>query len=546
LVVLVVVGVRRRLDPVVAAANAALLVAGVGAFTLLTRTLRQSRWVGVEQLEGGPSAWWKLVSSWSGLRELMATAIGQAWYLAAGSAGLALVGIALVGRRAAGRDRPPPSPNVRSVLALLLGAAAVVFVTSVVFFAQNQFRADHWVYGRHNDSFTPVWLAIAIAGLLNAATHPRFGRLMAAATAATAALGVAVSTLRNPAELGSVFSPFAVPALTRYIGDRPESLLGRATLVAVFAGVAITATAVTIRRLQPRVGVASAVRGLTVAAMGAGALYLGTGTVWATGQFADGNYDGWTAGAIIERLEIDELCIDASAAAARASLTYPWSLPHVEARSYNAAEGESPTCPYALARLTDPARRAAGDRIAVLDDGGYYFLWDAEEGLAVWVRPGSEQARLDRLGALLPEGFPAALPSDARDAAVEPVGRFPTRQTVAPGGRIRLKVRATHGGTGAPWPDFASFTGEGRVRVVADIGAARPGGPTGARSGGELSRWMLPGDTSVVEVEVLAVDTNVEPLPPGEYPVRLGIAQSDQPWFTDGGPDVAFTMVVED
>ena len=38
--------------------------------------------------------------------------------------------------------------GARFAVGLVLAVAASVFATSVLFFAQNQFRADHWVYGR--------------------------------------------------------------------------------------------------------------------------------------------------------------------------------------------------------------------------------------------------------------------------------------------------------------------------------------------------------------------------------------------------------------
>ena len=66
----------------------------------------------------------------------------------------------------------------------------------------------------------------------------------------------------------------------------------------------------------------------------------------------------------------------------------------------------------------------------------------------------------------------------------------------------------------------------------------------GARSGGELPGWMLPGDERTVRVEVAAVDQFLSPLPPGTYRVELAIAQTGQDWTTTGGPGATFTMEV--
>ncbi|MCB1027086.1 MAG: hypothetical protein KDB24_04900 [Microthrixaceae bacterium] len=532
-------GLRGHLDRRVAAINSVLLVAGVAAVTTLNRALIDRRWDGVERMEGGPSTWLDLVTSPSGLRNLIATAVGQAWYLAVGSAGLALVGAALVARRAGGRERPAVPGDVRGVLLAFLGAAAVVFATSVVFFAQNQFRADHYVYGRHNDSFTPVWIAVAVAAILDVVRFPRLVRVMGASVVTTGLLGVAIIALRDPSVLGDRFAPFAVPAITRFIGDQPESLFGRATLVATATGLAISALVVAVRR-SPAGRPRRAVAGIGWGALVAGALALGATPN--TADFARDVYAEWHPVATITRLGIDELCIDGTAVEGRANLSYGWALPNVEIRSYDAAT-EEPECEFSIARLTDPARRAAGDRVAVLDQGAFYPFEGSPDGLALWVRTGPAQQRLDARGALLPAGFPAALPDAARSVRMVPVDR-PEVLRVAPGGRVHTSVLVQHTGADAPWPDLASYEPEDRVRVLARVTPTEPGGPGGAATGGELPHWMLPGDTAVVDVELVAIDTTLAPLRPGRYTVQLGVEQVGRTWFATGGPRNRFILEV--
>jgi hypothetical protein len=117
-------------------------------------------------------------------------------------------------------------------------------------------------------------------------------------------------------------------------------------------------------------------------------------------------------------------------------------------------------------------------------------------------------------------------------------------RTVPAGGRVQVPVEVAHTGSGAPWPDLDSYAKDGRVRVMAEITPLDPDGMPGARSGGELTSWMLPGDRGRVDAEILAIDTMLSPLPPGRYQVQLGVGQEGEDWFVPGGPDAAFTMVV--
>ncbi|MEZ5373025.1 MAG: hypothetical protein R2704_09845 [Microthrixaceae bacterium] len=529
-------GLRGHLDRRVAAINSVLLVAGVAAVTTLNRALIDRRWDGVERMEGGPSTWLDLVTSSSGLRNLIATAVGQAWYLAVGSAASPWWG----------RRWSPVAPEAGSVrrarrrpgvLLAFLGAAAVVFATSVVFFAQNQFRADHYVRppqrllhpgvdrrGRRSDP--------------RRGALPRLVRVMGASVVTTGLLGVAIIALRDPSVLGDRFArspcrrspgssatnPSPCLVAPRSSPRRPAWPSQRSSLPSAAR-----------RRSAPACG-----GGDRLGCSGRGALALGATPN--TADFARDVYAEWHPVATITRLGIDELCIDGTAVEGRANLSYGWALPNVEIRSYDAAT-EEPECEFSIARLTDPARRAAGDRVAVLDQGAFYPFEGSPDGLALWVRTGPAQQRLDARGALLPAGFPAALPDAARSVRMVPVDR-PEVLRVAPGGRVHTSVLVQHTGADAPWPDLASYEPEDRVRVLARVTPTEPGGPGGAATGGELPHWMLPGDTAVVDVELVAIDTTLAPLRPGRYTVQLGVEQVGRTWFATGGPRNRFILEV--
>ena len=551
----------------VAIANAVGMVVLVGAGRVLADVVQDSRWERTENLEGGPSQWLDLIGSGSGWGELASTAVGQAWYLAAGSLGLGVIGIVhlVAGARADRADRADragegrslrrrpttPSPTIaarrRLVLVHVLSAAAAVFATSVVFFAQNQFRADHWVYGRHNDSFTPLWVAAGVAALLSATTWRRRIVDVVAAAVTVAVLGVIVAAVRDPAEMGGVFSPFAVPAIVRHVRTDPDGTFTRATVTAVVAVVVLGGLAAVARAVSTRTSrrPAALVTALVAPALAAGwFVYAGYATVDGTDRFESINHEGWHVPEDIRRLGIRELTIEGRTGGGLMSLMYPWALPGVHVFNYDAGLGEQPATPFAVARLDDPYRPAAGDRVALLDEGGFYAFRTVPVGLALWVGPGPEQDRLDDAGLLLPEGFPAPLPESARQVSMEIVDRPRGAVSVAPGGGVDLRVVGRHEGTGSPWPDALSFGLDGRVRVAARITPRDPAGVPGAPSGGELQRWVRPGDRFRADVRVLAVGETLGPLPGGTYDVQLGVTQEGEGWFAPGGGAATFTMVV--
>ena len=195
-------------------------------------------------------------------------------------------------------------------------------------------------------------------------------------------------------------------------------------------------------------------------------------------------------------------------------------------------------------RLDDRARSRHGDRVVLLDEGGLAVFSKVPVGLAVWVTPGSEQDRLADQGRLLPKNFPAPLPAAARRVDLnldEPAGQT---ISVTSGGSVTVAMGGRHLGVVSPWPDAASFRMNGRVQVVADITPIAAGGPAGARSSGEIDRWVEPGQRFRAAVAVYAVDPGLQPLPPGNYRVRIGISQAGERWFSSGGNEATFVLRV--
>ena len=108
---------------------------------------------------------------------------------------------------------------------------------------------------------------------------------------------------------------------------------------------------------------------------------------------------------------------------------------------------------------------------------------------------------------------------------------------------MTVALNGRHRGRTSPWPDAASFNLPGRVQVVADIDPNTAGAPAGARSSGEIDRWLEPGDRFHAKVTIYALTPSLDSLPPGRYPVRIGISQAGERWFSSGGSEA--TLVLE-
>ncbi|HXH58048.1 hypothetical protein [Iamia sp.] len=585
-VAVVVIGVatwRRRLPITVAVANLVGLVALTAGAWFVQGALVAARWSEVDSLEGDVGDAVDLVTDRTGLADLSTSAVGQAWYLAVGSLGLTVLGVALLAAVARGRNpgrgpqevRPDPSgeatepaavdataatvptaataepvvsradggsagagsaavsPAARLTAGALLAAALGVFAISVLFFTQTQFRADHLIYGRHNDCFSPVWATAGIAVLLRVRDRRALASWLMGAATAVAALALGLHLLQDPTAYGGTYAHFAVPAITRALGDPSSGTYVRATLIAA-GGLGIVALgAWTLRR--PRWLVVPLALWFTWSAFG---------RVQDVDSFAKATYRDWRVPEQVEALGVTRADLEADATRGATVLSYQFWMPEVRFDLYEPKLGQRPDGPYVFAPVTDGGLQGRGARIALLDEGGFYQFRGTTGGMALWVLPGAEQDRLEEEGRLLPSGFPTGLPESARRGELEIVDRLDTVE-VEPSGEVVLTVRGRHTGTGSPWPDAASYGLDARVRIVADIVPLDPANPVGAQSGGELPRWIEPGDGFTTEVRVFAVGAFLQPLPPGRYRVTLGIGQADPEWFVASGADSTFTMVVQ-
>jgi hypothetical protein len=530
-ILLVVAGLTRAMRRSIAVGNLIGLGVGLVGVALGNRFVGE-RWDHAEALQGTWSDVVELVTSRAGLRELALTAVGHAWYVVVGSLALGAVGVAasvalVMGRR--DRDREPAAAE-RWTVAFLLVSAAAVLAASAAFFAQNQFRADHLVYGRHNDSFTPIWVTAGVVTLLRWTPLARRSLLWAGGALAILA-GILVAT-RDATAFGGYHSPFGVPAIARFVGDDPAGTYGRATAAAALF--LLVMAAVARRRASALVVVAAAMAWFA---------WAGAEPLRVNDDLARTAYSHLEVPATVRRLGVDAIDIDVTATRGSwPSLTYGYTMPDVAQRTWDRRLGDRPREDVIAARAADSILPAAGARIAFIDRSGILPYVGAPEGVALWARRSVADA-WERRGWLLPAGWPAPLPEAARHATVSIAGLPRDRVVeVAPAGSFPLEVTVRHDGRGSPWPHDASVPGDERVRVVADI-TPLGDGPRGARSGGELPSWVLPGDEVVVDARVHAVDEQLGPLPAGRYRVVIGVGQDEPAWLATS-PGTTFTMVV--
>lgn len=439
--------------------------------------------------------------------ELLLEAAGQAWYLGVSTLGLAAFGLWAVARRAGRRSLRGDDPGVLTA-AFALVAALTVFATSSYFFTRVQSGSEGFVAGRHNDSFVPMWAAAGTVFVLSAP----IGSVRRAGWSLTTVVAVLTGLLmwqRGESALDSYYTMLNVPGLAHH-GVAGVEVFHRAAVIGLLALLAVSVLAAVRRRPTALLPVASIWLLVAVAA----------------DVQPSPLHEGWDTPAQVERLAVDRAAA-VQTHAAQMPVYYPYFLPDVHFVPWDGT-GEPPERVVVAPLDLDLARY--GGRVAVIDEPVRIGL-RPPHAMAVWVLPGPEHDRLLADGALLPAGFPAALPREACVAEVD-TGPGPVR---ARAGAARVTLAVRHAGAGSPWRDMGSAGERGSVRVVASLGtggAARP--VVGAA---ELPGWMRPGDRATVELEIHAVDGEGQPLRPGRYDVLVELEQRGFGSFSTAGAE---------
>ena len=385
LLVAVTNAVPRRL----VAANGGLAVVALVVAQVVRNAIVEARWpAGIFTPQGPASDAIDVLRDRHLLWEYLLVCVGQVWYLAATTLGLALIGIGfVVGRTVRGRGLA--TDPQRLTLAFLLGLAATVFATSAYFFTRVVNGSEGFVVGRHNESFVAVWVAVAVVFLMAPTPLRRVRFAILGALATTAVVAGILLEGRKGGDLAFIYSNLNVPGLTVF-GNVGDFVVQRATVVALSA--MVVAGVLALLRVRPTVL-------LPVAAIWS---IVGVSITDQPDQLPE----GWDTPDQIEALDVDRAALVAGYQTG-VPVYYQYYLPDVQMVPWD-GKGPAPE-PFVLARL-DAGLEAQGGRVAVVDDTARVVL-SGPYSVALWVMPGAEQDRLEAMGALEPPGFPADSPS---------------------------------------------------------------------------------------------------------------------------------------
>lgn len=518
----------RRAPRRVALTNLVLLVVGLALVTWINDLLFAARWTADDPvIVRSPVELAKILLDPGEWRDLVAMAAGQAWYLAAATFGLFVAGVTAVGARvrplaARARSAWSAAPTSAWVAAFALLAAVAVFVISVTFMTANQHRADHLVYGRYNEAFLPLFLAIGTAALATKRSARRLLVLVGTAVVVIVALAVAQRLLRNPDWFAATTNWPTITGVfwqaTRWPFDDSGYFIPRVTLIA--AGGACVLGFVAWR--LPRVAAALAIAAFATAGLVAFHDLLP--------DEVDHWYGDWTFPEQVESLDLDEVAFDTSTDCWPCLWRDQWFLPGLPFEPFDSAGGEDPSTDAVIAPIDWERADELGARLAVPD---------GRNAQGLWILPGDKADELDAGSRLLPAGFPSALPDSALRSDVHLDLDCDDAGSCGPGGSggstYEYDVVVGHAGSGSPWVNFDSYGLPGLVRVHVRVVDETDTVVVDATA--ELPEFMLPGDEVRVTVPLALVDSTGAPLEPGDYTLEIGLTQEGFRDFDEvGGP----------
>jgi len=522
-VILLVAWLSRLVTPRVTMANATLAVGLLVLAQILRDRIVAARWVdGIETPQGPASDVLDLLQDRSLLQAYLLEAVGQAWYLVVGTLGIAALGLWSVLVLLRSRQEGPLPRGFRDPVCLTLGflmaSALGVFMTSTYFFTRVENGSEGFIAGRHNESFVPMWVAAGVLVLLQAnERRSRTLRPLVGAMVGIVALSGVLLVGRNAADWRGDYSSLNVPAMVHY-APLDERLVPVAALLAV-GTLALAALCTATRRPAA-----------LVLPLAAGWL------VWSVGSEVDHDryHETWAMPSLIGELDIDRAAV-VQQRNDGVPPYYLFFLPSLRATPWSGIG--APPERVVLARADQPGLAELGGRLAAVDypierfGPGWY-------GVGLWVLPGPEQTELDRSGALLPVGFPAALSPESMARDLRAVDGAPDGVVqVKRGDAVSVTVRVRHTGTGSPWPDEASVGPTGSVRISARPNDHPPGGIRPASGSAAMPRWMRPGDEVLVVLELRAVDSIGRDLPRGRYGMAVDLEQVGFEWFAAPGSE---------
>lgn len=449
-----------------------------------------------------------------GLLEAFRSAVGQLWYLAAATAGAALLGGWFLARRTA-QATPGEGPR-RWAAGYALACWGLLFLTSSIFVIVPD-RADKLIYGRYWEPALSLLLVAAVARLREpgkAAFAP-----FAIAALALAGLGLALVSLRAGSAFQQVFNHLTVLGIAHWV-----VLFG--SLRILWITLTSTAVALALLALARRPAACAGILGLFFLTSG---LYTFQAWLVPANQSAVANL---RIPAEIQRIPgVEAVAFDEAYFNPSGFSAYPFWLDGVRLIWFDSRSGQPPPSELVISSRDWSAPAAAQIVYA-----------ETHNGQALWVLPGELQDRLAAAGDLLPADPAAPIPEEACRAGIELLEDPGPVLRLQRGSSRTLRLRLTHRGHGAPWVSSAALgTPANAVRLA--VQWLDRGTVTGDRRV-ELPQTMAPGERVDLDLVLEPRTATGEPLPPGLYTARISVLQELVRWC-DGAGDGSLTLQVE-
>jgi hypothetical protein len=235
----------RQVPRSVAVANLGLLAGLLVAATLVRNSLVEARWVaGIDRPQGPAGDVFDVFTDLSFFGRFMLEWFGQAWYIAAGSLGIGVLGIGVLATRLQTHgtgipmlqrwERAAASDPTWLTTAFLLVCAAGVFLISCYFFTRVDKPAEGYFYGRHNESFMPMWVAAGVAFLAGERSHQTVGRALAASGSFVVLAAAMLLVMRDEVDWNGLVSALNAPSISFY-NSAGRAIVLVPTIVAVGA-----------------------------------------------------------------------------------------------------------------------------------------------------------------------------------------------------------------------------------------------------------------------------------------------------------------------
>lgn len=541
----------KRIPYYVLAGNLCFLLPGLASIRLVSNSLIEARWQTWHYGEN-PSA--RILSRITDLAywpRILSNSLGQAWYLAVSSLGFVVLGGICIGWWLFFRERTSErhadvqggrnsiwADSSRLSVLLIISYAAAIFISSVVFFSGGVPRIDHRIYGRYNESFVPMWIAVGALSLMWTRPRRRFVRLIGSASLIVFFFGVlywsrSVGLFPGSVVWNNILALYPLASIANFHNVIPWATLIAGSSVVAFGLLAIR---------WPRFAVGF----VTIIFLALGH-YASKPLV----DFSNSRYRDWVGSAqlhlIAKKLGVatvgvsfpfDSADNNTDLPALVATHIYPFWLPDLRFVLERDQPTSRPLPTLWLSRVGQPPLNEPDAALVGLD---------GRNNLATWVLPGEALSLLEDTGHVLPSDFPSQLPSYALANSIDvgtPVGPNSVFR-LRSGESIEIELNITHLGNSYFWPGDPTWSDAGVVRLGQRW--YNSDGLLHDSSRVNIPPAVYPGDSFRLPVTLAAIDSHGSNLRPGRYQVGFALLQEGFVWFNSAGEEnLSVTVIVED